>query len=66
MSAFSLCLCCTMQASALRRADSPSKGSYQLSVRFVVFRVVLKWEQARQRKRRKKKKKEENNLSQLP
>jgi hypothetical protein len=33
MFAFILCLCCSVYVAALRRADTPPKVSYRLSIR---------------------------------
>jgi hypothetical protein len=33
--------------SGLAKGWSPYKGSYHLSVRFIILRLILKWEQAR-------------------
>jgi hypothetical protein len=40
-------LCYPVHVAALKRADPPSKESYQLFVRFIVFRLILKWDHAR-------------------
>jgi hypothetical protein len=41
------CLYWPVYVWVFRRADPPSQESYQLSVRFVIFRLILNWEQAR-------------------
>jgi hypothetical protein len=41
LSAFVLCLCCPVYVAALRRANPPSKESYQLSTRSIFSELIL-------------------------
>jgi hypothetical protein len=63
MSGFLLCLTFPVYIVVLRRANPPSKGSYELSVRFVIQKLILKENRSEDLLRQRKKKKKVTQLN---